>query len=325
MDLLIDNKFRDSYTLYYGQSKDEVVLEEINKLFSIFNPEVIMEAINIIKTAAVLSFTYSDCYEIVYKKIFKKFPIQHDIDRFILSMVVKVLISSSENSIIINLLKSSRDINKEVTAKHFRVPLNKVTTSMVDDLLWSSAKFRKKAYSVEEPVTNGWDEYFYNVCQQVARNSKCLSRKIGSVLVRDKSIIGTGYNGPPRGVPRCDLRWVIDDKFAQKYKHKIGESKVTTEKCPRKVIGFKTGEGLGVCVAGHAERNALINAARNGIGTMNTSLYMTCGIPCTPCLIEIINAGVKEIVVASLDTYDESSMYLLEQSSLGVRLFDFIE
>jgi deoxycytidylate deaminase len=87
---------------------------------------------------------------------------------------------------------------------------------------------------------------------------------------------------------------------------------------------------LDVCVAGHAERNALINAARLGIETRGfkhdpTTLYMSCGIPCTPCMVEIINAGVSEIVVTSISFYDQSAEYLLQNSELKIRLFDFLK
>jgi deoxycytidylate deaminase len=53
---------------------------------------------------------------------------------------------------------------------------------------------------------NRWDQYFYNLCETISANSKCLSRHLGAVLVRDKSIISTGYNGPPRGVLHCGDR-----------------------------------------------------------------------------------------------------------------------
>ena len=55
-----------------------------------------------------------------------------------------------------------------------------------------------------------WDQYFYDVCVVVSKNTKCFSRKIGAILVRDKSIVSTGYNGPPRGIPHCDERYSID-------------------------------------------------------------------------------------------------------------------
>jgi len=182
------------------------------------------------------------------------------------------------------------------------------------------------SYSIEAAGFNSWDEFYYNVAKQVGRNSKCLSRKIGSVLVRDKSIISTGYNGPPRGISTCDKRWFEDSEFMTTYAKEYEAIDGSVEGiCPRRIIGFKSGEGLDICVAGHAERNSLINAAREGISTKHTTMYMTCGIPCTPCLVEIINAGVEEIVVTSFGFYDGSAGYLSQQSNIKIRLFDFIK
>lgn len=191
-------------------------------------------------------------------------------------------------------------------------------------------------YTVELENPKSWDHYFYLVAQSVASNSKCLSRKIGCVLVNDKSIISTGYNGPPRNVPPCDQRWLTDVNFRKLGKERIPnfpdyitqDSKFFKEnlqgKCPRRALGYKSGEGLDVCVAGHAERNTLINAARNGICTKGLKLYMTCGIPCQECMIEIINAGIEEVVVTAFDFYDLGSEYLLRESHLEARLFDFL-
>lgn len=171
-----------------------------------------------------------------------------------------------------------------------------------------------------------WDEYFYNICLEVAKNSKCLSRQIGSVLVKDRSVISTGYNGPPRGVPHCGERHKYDDDLFALYKSMDAhfDRTITSVKCPRQIMGFKSGQGLEWCIAGHAERNSLINAARNGICTKGTKLYMDCGVPCTPCLVEIINAGVKEIIVSKMSFYDHSAPYLLENSALKVRVYDFL-
>ena len=94
-------------------------------------------------------------------------------------------------------------------------------------------------------------------------------------------------------------------------------------RCPRRILGFKSGEGLEWCVAGHAERNALINSARLGIPTLGTKMYMNCGIPCTPCLVEIINAGVEEIILTKFVGYDQMSEYLLRHSGIKVRVYDF--
>lgn len=154
-----------------------------------------------------------------------------------------------------------------------------------------------------------WDKYFMRIAREVAQNSKCLSRAIGAVIVRDKSVIATGYNGPPRGVDEC---WKRNPTFERR--------------CPRQVMGFKSGQGLEHCIAGHAERNALIQAARFGIATKGASLVCYCGPPCKDCMIEIINAGIIEIVYWDRGTtgnfgiyYDELSEYLCEQSGILIR------
>jgi len=184
-----------------------------------------------------------------------------------------------------------------------------------------------------------WDEWFLEMCNVVAKKSQCLSRKIGSVLVKDKSIISTGYNGPPRGVITCDQRWLVDPSMRMKAGFDSEEKDISDEdlqtlyvnklegKCPRYIpeMGFKSGQGLEYCVAGHSERNSLINAARNGIKTKKTKLYMNCGIPCTPCLVEIINSGVEEIIVTKIEYYDISAEYLLKQSSLKYRVYEHLK
>ena len=179
-----------------------------------------------------------------------------------------------------------------------------------------------------------WDEWYHELCITVGKNSKCLSRHIGAVLVRDKSVVSTGYNGPPRGVRPCDERWLIDQDLREAAGFKnfiVRSSKLFQEelqgKCPRYIpqMGFKSGEGLEWCVAGHAERNALINAARNEVRTKGTILYMDCGTPCTPCLVEIINAGVKEIVITKEHYYDASARYVLKDSGLKWRIYSHLK
>ena len=160
-----------------------------------------------------------------------------------------------------------------------------------------------------------WDTYFLKLARTVASNSKCFSRKIGAILVRDNSIVSTGYNGPPRKFFHCD-----DPEFLEF----CGLDPAAAGECPRRVLGFKSGEGLHICPAGHAERNVLINAARLGIGicTKGTTMYMTCGLPCKDCAIEIINAGVAEIVIAKWGVYyDRLSPFLFQNSEVKVRAF----
>lgn len=172
-----------------------------------------------------------------------------------------------------------------------------------------------------------WDKYFYDNCVSVSKGTKCLSRQIGTVLVKDNSIISTGYNGPPRGVPHCDVRHQYDNRLLAAYKKldPYFNKNIKVTKCPRQILGFKSGEGLEWCVAGHAEENSILNAARYGIKTKGATLYMNCGIPCSKCLIKIINSGIVEIIVTKFQYYDISSEYLLRQSNLNVRLFSHLK
>ena len=158
--------------------------------------------------------------------------------------------------------------------------------------------------------TYRWDKYFMDMCSAVSSNSVCLSRQLGAVLVKDKSVVSMGYNGPPRGHPHCNDLSVLE--YHQLPSDSVG--------CPRQLLGYTSGKGLDICPAGHAERNALVNAARLGIRTLGTTLYLNGCIPCKDCLIEIINAGVFELVVLERKKYyDGFSKFILSKSSLLVR------
>lgn len=175
-----------------------------------------------------------------------------------------------------------------------------------------------------------WDEYFLNTCNVVASHSKCLSRQIGAILVRDKSIIATGYNGPARGIPHCGSdRYEKDrrlqdailqssqvEEMGMKFHNLISSS------CPRQILGFKSGQGLEWCIAAYAEQNCVANAARMGVCTLGSTLYMNTQIPCKTCLSILINAGVSDIVVTSLEPYDSLGDFLIEYSEMRIRLFD---
>lgn len=159
-----------------------------------------------------------------------------------------------------------------------------------------------------------WQQYFYNMARTAATASPCLSRKVGAVLITpEKQIISTGYNGPPRGVVHCNDGRVAVDPIL------IGRDlEYEVDTCPRRRMGFASGKGLEFCPAAHAERNALIQAARHGIATNNSILCVTCEIPCKDCLIELINAGVKTVYVTSMTSYDALSDFLINESGLQV-------
>lgn len=159
-----------------------------------------------------------------------------------------------------------------------------------------------------------WDTYFHTICVAVASKSPCLSRQIGAILVRDKSIVSTGYNGPARGYPHCGR--VIGTHNLQ-----VDYEPFEEDICPRKVKGYKSGEGLHLCPAAHAEGNCIANAARNGVSTIDTILYMNCILPCKDCAVLLVNAGVKEVVVDDAIPYHEMSVGILQKGNINVREF----
>jgi len=144
-----------------------------------------------------------------------------------------------------------------------------------------------------------WDLYFHTVCGAVSSKSPCLSRKIGAILVRDRSIVSTGYNGPARGYPHCP----------------------GTE-CPRHLKGYKSGEGLVECPAAHAEGNCIANAARIGANSVGCTLYMNCVVPCKDCAVLLVNAGIVEVVIEKLVYYHEMSRGIFVYGNVKVREFD---
>jgi len=116
------------------------------------------------------------------------------------------------------------------------------------------------------------DEYFMNIAKTVATRSTCLRHHVGSVIVKNKMIISTGYNGSSRGLPHC-----LD----------IG--------CIRDKEGIKSGTQTEKCMAVHSEINAIIQAALHGVSTDGATLYCT-HQPCSSCAKAIINAGIVRVV-----------------------------
>lgn len=113
-------------------------------------------------------------------------------------------------------------------------------------------------------MNKNWDEYFLEICKTIGLNSKCLSRQIGAIIVRDKSILSTGYNGPPRGVPHCGERYARDENLYNKLNsdpviHEMMYHNEIEKMCPRKVLGFKSGEGLEWCCVSGDTKIFLLN------------------------------------------------------------------
>jgi len=116
-----------------------------------------------------------------------------------------------------------------------------------------------------------WDDYFMQIARLVAKRSTCLRRQVGAVVVKDKRILATGYNGAPRGLRHCD---------------ETG--------CLREQMEVPSGERHELCRGLHGEQNAVIQAALYGISISDSLLYTT-HQPCVLCVKMIINAGIKQI------------------------------
>lgn len=124
-------------------------------------------------------------------------------------------------------------------------------------------------------VTKGgrpsWETYFMDIAELVAKRSTCLRRAVGSVVVKDKRILSTGYNGAPTGIKHC----------------------IETG-CLREKLNVPSGERHELCRGIHAEQNAIIQAAFHGVSIKGATLFCT-NQPCSICAKMIINAGIIKI------------------------------
>ncbi len=136
-----------------------------------------------------------------------------------------------------------------------------------------------------------WDTYFMKICHVVAERSTCLRRQVGALLVSDRRILATGYNGAPKGLPHCA---------------EVG--------CLRTRLGIPSGERQELCRGVHAEQNAIIQAAVHGVTLQEVTLYCTIQ-PCITCAKMLINANVKRIVYEG-DYPDELALQLLGDASV---------
>ena len=141
-----------------------------------------------------------------------------------------------------------------------------------------------------------WDEYFMKAAFLVCERSSCLRRKVGAVLVKDKQILATGYNGAPSGITHCDIAG-----------------------CLRQKLNIPSGERHEMCRGLHAEQNVILQAASHGVSSTGSILYIT-NTPCSICAKMIINAGLKEVVVS--EQYpDIMACEFLKEAKVKVRRF----
>jgi dCMP deaminase len=140
-----------------------------------------------------------------------------------------------------------------------------------------------------------WDQYFMDIAAVIASRSNCMKRQVGAVIVRDKRIVSTGYNGTPRGVRNCNEGG-----------------------CKRCNSFAESGTKLDECICSHAEENAIVQAAYHGISIRGGTLYTTYS-PCLNCTKMILNANLEEVVYQDAYPMSGEPIRLLDEAGIRVR------
>ena len=142
-----------------------------------------------------------------------------------------------------------------------------------------------------------WDEYFMGLANQVAERTTCLRRGVGAIIVKDRRILATGYNGVPTGLAHC-----------------------AETGCLRQQLGVPSGQRHEICRGLHAEQNAIIQAAKIGVSTEGCTIYITLQ-PCVICAKMLVNAGIVRIVHKG-EYPDELSRSILEEAGIEIVVMD---
>ncbi|MBQ0067668.1 MAG: cytidine/deoxycytidylate deaminase family protein [Phascolarctobacterium sp.] len=141
-----------------------------------------------------------------------------------------------------------------------------------------------------------WDEYFMEIAQVVAKRSTCLRRSVGAVIVKNKQILASGYNGTPMGLPHCEVTGCLREQL-----------KVPSGKCHE------------LCRGVHAEQNAITQAAYHGVSVKGGTLYCT-HQPCVVCTKMLINAGIARVVYDN-PYPDELAQEMMGESQMQIEIF----
>ena len=142
-----------------------------------------------------------------------------------------------------------------------------------------------------------WDEYFMKIAHDVSSRATCIRRKVGAVIVKDKRILSTGYNGVPTGITHCTL-----------------------ETCLRNIYNVPSGQRHELCRGLHAEQNAIIQAAYHGVSIAGAIIYVT-HQPCSICTKMLINAGIKKFIFEH-PYDDELAKTMMEEAGVEAFVFD---
>jgi len=177
------------------------------------------------------------------------------------------------------------------------------TAAMADAVVYNNTTIEELHEQVRQVVKAlaanserpSWDRYFMDIARVVALRGNCIKRKIAAVIVKDKRVISTGYNGTPRGITNCNEGG-----------------------CPRCNRFGASGEKLDECLCSHAEENAIVQAAYHGVSIKGSTLYTTYS-PCLICTKMIINSGIDEVVYDKSYSIAETPLKLLGEAGVKVR------
>ena len=154
---------------------------------------------------------------------------------------------------------------------------------------------------IRQAKKDKWDRRFMDMAKQVGTWCTCHRHPVGAVIVKDKRIVATGYNGAPSGVENC-----LERGF-----------------CLRDKLKIASGTKAEMCYAVHAEQNAIVQAAKLGISVEGATIYVT-HQPCSMCTRIIINSGIKRIVYG-VDYPDEFSLKILQEAGIELKFLPYDE
>ena len=148
---------------------------------------------------------------------------------------------------------------------------------------------------LKEVQRPSWDEYFMNIAKVVASRSNCMKRKVAAIIIRDKRVVSTGYNGTPRGTRNCNEGG-----------------------CPRCNNLAASGTALDECLCSHGEENAIVQASYHGVSLKDAIIYTTFA-PCLQCSKMIINSGIREVIYNMDYPLNDSAFRLFQEAGVFIR------
>lgn len=197
-------------------------------------------------------------------------------------------------------LENTSDTNSQqlqIVAKMAKVTITNDST--IERLREKIRKFVEDWLFKLQDSRPDWDHYFMDIAHAVKIRSNCMSAKKGAIIVRNKQIVSTGYNGSPKSIQHC--------------------SEGGCQRCTSRHLGrIKSGVYSEPCICCHSEENAIVQAAHNGISTKDAVIYTTF-TPCTACAKMIINAGIRE-VIAKVEYPDDIGTKLLKAAGIKLRV-----